>query len=125
MLAFGVTQILFIGTMPNTSVQAELQMPSMMTRSAVADARVLGLVFLDIAAMIARDVQIGARAGALARQSDQQGERRDAHGSNRSSVTPEDTGVPVLQPDQASKLWRDCVDFVKHRETGQKLAPCD
>ena len=33
MLALGVTQILFIGTMPNTSVQAELQMPSMMTRS--------------------------------------------------------------------------------------------
>ena len=48
--------------MPNTRVQAELQMPSMMTRSLrIADARIFGLVLLDIAAVIPGDVQIGAR----------------------------------------------------------------
>ena len=37
--ARGVTQILLSGTMPNTMVQAELQMPSMMTRSCRARMR--------------------------------------------------------------------------------------
>jgi len=50
--ARGVTHTLFHRTMPNTSVQAELQMPSMIDAlMAVAD-RGTSLVFLDIAAVI-------------------------------------------------------------------------
>ena len=97
--------------MPNTSVQAELQMPSMMTRSlAVADALVLGLVFLDIAAVIAGDVQIGARR--RRRQADRENSRargvmrmesignpeafRDAGRLARSRTRPQNSGRTVL-----------------------------
>ena len=48
--------------MPSTSVQAELQMPSMMTRSPRSRIwRIFGLVLLDQAAEIARDAIIGKR----------------------------------------------------------------
>ena len=48
---------------------------------AVADALVLGLVLLDIAAVIARDMQVGARRRRDQNREGQQGKGRDAHGS--------------------------------------------
>src|SRR6185436_10084010 len=48
---------------------------------AVADALVLGLVLLDISAVIARDMQVGARWRRDQNREGQQGKGRDAHGS--------------------------------------------
>jgi len=48
---------------------------------AVANALVLRLVFLDIAAVIARDVEIGACRRRSEQREQQQDEGRDAHGS--------------------------------------------
>jgi hypothetical protein len=66
--------------MPNTSVQAELQIDddALVT---VADALVLRLVFLDIAAVIPGDMQVGARRRRSQHQEQQQGYKGDAHES--------------------------------------------
>ena len=105
--------------MPNTSVQAELQMPSMMTRSlAVADARVLGLVFLDIAAMIARDVQIGARR-VRSEQEDSRarGVMRMGRTGHSKPLRTREAG-PSAGP-SLKTLAGLCWDFVKHRGTAK------
>ena len=47
---------------------------------ALADALVLGLVLLDIPAVITRDMQVGARRRRDQHREEQQGKRRDAHG---------------------------------------------
>src|SRR5262249_10443236 len=46
----------------------------------VADALVLGLVFLDIAAVVARDMEVGARRTCGNGEESNQGKERDAHG---------------------------------------------
>jgi hypothetical protein len=48
-----------------------------------ADALVLHLVFLDITAVIARDMQIGTRRRRGQDRKQKQGEERDAHGSGK------------------------------------------
>ncbi len=49
---------------------------------AVANALVLGLVLLDITAVVARNVQVGARRARHQDRERQQGEGRDAHGQS-------------------------------------------
>ncbi len=49
---------------------------------AIADALKLRLVFVNIAAVIAGDVQIGARRRRRQKREQQQKRKRDAHGSN-------------------------------------------
>jgi hypothetical protein len=65
--------------MPNTRVQAELQMPSMMTRSLRSRMR-------WYFAVIAGDMQIGARRRHSQQREQQQGQKRDAHGSIENRV---------------------------------------
>ena len=81
--------------MPSTSVQAELQMPSMMTRSlAVTHLGVLGLVLLDIAAVVARDVQVGESRPAPQQDSDETKDTHlDAHKSNVSCDVRPNNGL--------------------------------
>jgi hypothetical protein len=69
--------------MPSTSVQAELQMPSMMTRSPfVAHLGVFRLVLIDEPAEVARDAQVGKRRPAPQQRNDQaKHTHRDAHNS--------------------------------------------
>ncbi len=83
------TQILFIGTMPNTSVQAGIaDAIDDDALLAVADALVLGLVLLDIAAVVARVMCRSARAAARHQdERDQQSEGRDAHGQSGSRIS--------------------------------------
>src|SRR6266481_8227465 len=84
----------------------------------VADALVPGLVFFDIAAVIARDVQIGARRRRGEKAKAQQSERRDAHEVMKIRQLFR-TGSQVHGPDQMPKsdlktLAGLCWEFVKH-----------
>src|SRR6185295_10539264 len=70
---------------------------------------VLGLVLFDITAMVARDVQVGARRTCGEGDAGSDGKKRDAHGIKgvRNSLLGREIASP--EPDQASRLWRDCV----------------
>src|SRR5260370_16532284 len=77
---------------------------------AIADALMLRLVFVDIAAMIAGDMQIGTRRRRSQKREQQHKRERDAHGSNekpgRTCRIPEkrsgkatrrhNSGLPIL-----------------------------
>src|SRR5215211_4316368 len=91
---------------------------------AVADARVLRLVFLDIAAVIARDVQVRARRRRGKAEQDNEGKGRDAHGSNGDLPPCRNLGKPVRIPDQAPELWRDCVGIWLSIAPGLIIVPC-
>jgi len=106
--------------MPNTSVQAEFQMPSMMTRSWRSRMRILCLVFLDITAVVTGDMQVGAgRACGQIRQ-ENQGNKRDAHGAV-GLRQPRDRCSSLRGPEGTS-LARLCLNFVKHAG-GSKSRP--
>jgi hypothetical protein len=60
--------------------------------------------------MIARDMEIGAGRRRGGKREQQQGERRDAHGSVRNRIEPvgtRESRVPKL--DQTRQLWPYCV----------------
>ena len=61
--------------------------------AAIADALVLGLVLPDIAAMVARDMQVGARWRRDQNREGQQGKGRDAHGSIRNRIAVVRRGI--------------------------------
>src|SRR5437899_12542641 len=83
---------------------------------AVEDALVLGLVFLDISAVIARNMQVGARGARDKDREEQQGKRRDAHGSiaNRIAFVRRGISRPVTRGPDSRTLAGLCSDLVKH-----------
>ena len=64
---------------------------------ALADALVLGLVFLDIPSMVTRNMQVGANRRRDQNREGQKGKRRDAHGSIGNRVALSDTGRSALK----------------------------
>src|SRR5258708_26072829 len=81
---------------------------------AIADALILRLVFVDIAAMIAGDMQIGTRRRRSQKREQQHKRERDAHGSNEKPGRPVGYGKngPLSGPD-GTTLALLCWNLVK------------
>src|SRR6266566_7061796 len=92
---------------------------------AIADALILRLVFVDIAAVIAGDMQIGARRRSGQKRKQQQKRDRDAHGSTRSRVEPVGAGKIGRLSDQTAQLWPYYVGIWLSISEGQKTYPVD
>src|SRR5262249_39185156 len=87
----------------------------------VADALVLGLVFLDIAAVVARDVQVGARRACGNGEESREGKKRDAHGVTRyrNSLLRREIASPDPGPSPKT-LAGLCWEFVKYPKPEEK-----
>src|SRR5258705_2858850 len=91
---------------------------------AVADALVLRLVFADIAAVIARDMEIGARRRRGRKREQQQSERRDAHGSAGNRIEPVGTRESrSLSGPDGTTLAGLCWNLVKHPGRAENPGP--
>ncbi|MGY3650189.1 hypothetical protein ACVWWR_007996 [Bradyrhizobium sp. LM3.2] len=85
---------MFIGTIPSTRVQAEFaDAVDDDALALLADALVLGFVLLDIAAVVAGDVQLGARRRGGDDREQQQAQKRDAHGEVTAKTFRNGTGL--------------------------------
>src|SRR5207249_6257654 len=87
--------------------------------TAIADALIPSLVFVDIAAVIAGDMQIGARRRSGRKREQQQKRDRDAHGSTRNRVEPVGVGKIGRSRDQTAQLWPYCVGICLSTRTGE------
>src|SRR5689334_2569016 len=86
----------------------------------VADALVLGLVFLDIAAMVARDVQLGARRACGEGKESCEGKKRDAHGVTRYRNAFETRNCQSRTGPSPKTLAGLCWEFVKYPKVEEK-----